>query len=143
MRVVKPIELSSSTQPTLAEFSISRGSPFPLLPDHRPKSASDPLLQLVEHFRSFASSEVADPTAYILGQIGGSASGALAGRRFDTSFATRASPLCRFPFRLRRLLNLQKSAEADWLGAMPPVSSTFYYSHCLGLPHFREYYARC
>jgi len=36
-------------------------------------------------------------------------------KSFQPSFATRASPLCRFPFRLRRLLNLQNSAEADWL----------------------------
>ena len=35
--------------------------------------------------------------------------GARAGRRFDSSFATMASPLCRFPFRLHRLLNLQNS----------------------------------
>jgi hypothetical protein len=35
--------------------------------------------------------------------------------RFEPSFATRASPLCRFPFRLHRVLNLQNSAEADWL----------------------------
>ena len=33
------------------------------------------------------------------------------GRRFDSSFATRASPLCRFPFRLHSLLNLQSSAR--------------------------------
>jgi hypothetical protein len=31
----------------LAELSISRGSPFPLGPDHRPKSSSEPLAQLV------------------------------------------------------------------------------------------------
>ena len=42
---------------------------------------------------------------------GGSASCALTGRRFDSSFATRASPLCRLPFRLHRLLNLQNSAK--------------------------------
>ncbi len=49
----------------LAELPISRGSSFPLLPDHRPKSTSEPFLQLVEHFRCFASSEVADPSAEI------------------------------------------------------------------------------
>src|SRR5882762_6337443 len=49
----------------LAELPISRGSSFPLLPNHRPKSASEPFLQLVEHFRCFASSEVADPSAEI------------------------------------------------------------------------------
>ena len=35
------------------------------------------------------------------------------GRRVDSSFATRASPLDRLPFRLHRLLNLRSSAEAD------------------------------
>src|SRR5690348_7203437 len=50
----------------LAEFPIPCGSSFPLLPDHRPKSSSEPFLQLVEHFRRFASPEVADPSAEIL-----------------------------------------------------------------------------
>jgi len=49
----------------LAELPISCGSPFPLLPDHRPKSTSEPLLQFLEHTRGFASSEVADPSAEI------------------------------------------------------------------------------
>src|SRR5271157_5102029 len=49
-----------------AELAISCGSPFPLFPDHRTKSTSEPLLQLVEHVRGFASSEVADPSAEIL-----------------------------------------------------------------------------
>ncbi len=48
--------------------------------------------------------------------------------RFESRFATRASPLCRFPFRLHRLLNRQNSVEADWLAQCPPMSSTFYYS---------------
>jgi hypothetical protein len=37
------------------------------------------------------------------------------GWRFASSFAARASPLDRLPFRLHRLLNLASSAEADWL----------------------------
>jgi|SRR5215467_890218 len=37
------------------------------------------------------------------------------GRRVDSSFATRASPLDRFPFRLHRLLNRSSSAAADGL----------------------------
>ena len=49
----------------LAELPISRGASFPLLPDQRPKSRSEPFLQLGEHFRCFASSEVADPSAEI------------------------------------------------------------------------------
>jgi hypothetical protein len=54
------------SEAALAELPISRGSPFPLLPDHRPKSASEPFLQLGEHFRCFASSEVTDPSAEIV-----------------------------------------------------------------------------
>ena len=49
----------------LAELPISRGSSFPLLPDHRPKSTAEPFLQLVEHFRCFAAPEIADPSAEI------------------------------------------------------------------------------
>ena len=49
----------------LAEFTISRSSPFPLVPDHRPESESDPLPQVLEHARGFASSEVTDPSAEI------------------------------------------------------------------------------
>ena len=50
----------------LAELPISRGASFPLLPDHRLKSTSEPFLQRGEHFRCFASPEVADPSAEIL-----------------------------------------------------------------------------
>jgi hypothetical protein len=49
----------------LAEPAISRGAPFPLGLNHRPKSSSEPLALLVEHVRSFASSEVTDPPAEI------------------------------------------------------------------------------
>src|SRR5215813_24870 len=34
------------TDAALAEFPVSRGASFPLFPDHRPKSTSDPFLQL-------------------------------------------------------------------------------------------------
>jgi hypothetical protein len=39
--------------------------------------------------------------------------------KFKTSFAAGASPLCRFPFRLHRLLNLQSSTAKliGWRGA--------------------------
>src|SRR5713226_7859515 len=36
----------------LAEFSISCGSSFPLFPDHRPESTSEPLPQFLKHARS-------------------------------------------------------------------------------------------
>src|SRR5580704_8150798 len=49
----------------LAELSISCSSSFPLFPDHRPKPTSEPLLQLAEHVRCFASPKVADPSAEI------------------------------------------------------------------------------
>src|SRR2546422_3852738 len=49
----------------LAELSISCGSSLPLFPDPRPKSASEPFLQLIEHFRCFTSTEIADPSAEI------------------------------------------------------------------------------
>ena len=50
----------------LAELAVSRGSSFPLIPDHRPKSTSEPFPEFVEHFRCFASPKVADPSAEIL-----------------------------------------------------------------------------
>ena len=50
----------------LAELSISCGASLPLFPNHRPKSMSEPFLQLGEHLGCFASSEVTDPSAEIL-----------------------------------------------------------------------------
>ena len=50
----------------LTEFLISRGSPFPLFPDHRPKSTAEPTSQFVEYFRCLASPEIADPSAEVL-----------------------------------------------------------------------------
>jgi hypothetical protein len=70
----------------LAEFSISRGSSFPRFPDHRPKSASEPFLQLVEHFRCFTSSEVADPSAEIFREV-----------MDHTGEADTPRPACEFP----------------------------------------------
>jgi len=49
----------------LAELSISGSSSFPLFPDHRPKSTSEPLRQFLEHARGFASPEITDPSAEI------------------------------------------------------------------------------
>ena len=58
----------------LAEFSISCGSSFPLLPDHRPESTSEPLSQFLEHARGLASPKVADPPAevfcYLMDHLG-------------------------------------------------------------------------
>jgi hypothetical protein len=53
----------------LAELSISWGSSFPLFPDHRPKSTSEPLPQFLKHAWGFASPEVADPSAEIFRYI--------------------------------------------------------------------------
>src|ERR1700688_4858069 len=53
----------------LAELSISCGSSFPLFPDHRPESTSEPLSQFLEHARGFASPEITDPSAEILRYI--------------------------------------------------------------------------
>jgi hypothetical protein len=50
----------------LAELSISCSASFPLFPDHRPKSTSEPLRQFLEHARGLASPKVADPSAEIL-----------------------------------------------------------------------------
>ena len=49
----------------LAELSISCSASFPLFPDHRPKSTSEPLRQFLEHARGFASPEITDPSAEI------------------------------------------------------------------------------
>jgi hypothetical protein len=70
----------------LAELSISCGSSLPLLPDHRPKSASEPFLQLVEHFRCFTALEISDPSAEIFGQVMDHS---------DKAYAPR--PACEFP----------------------------------------------
>jgi len=59
--------------------------------------------------------------------------------RSSRRFATRASPLCRFPFRLHRLRTC-KTQPKRLAGAVPTPDSTCYYSLSrLGLPHFREY----
>jgi hypothetical protein len=50
----------------LAELSISCSASFPLFPDHRPKSTSEPLRQFLEHARGFASPEISDPSAEIV-----------------------------------------------------------------------------
>ncbi len=43
----------------LAEPSSSCGAWFPLLPEHRPNSLSEPVFQLAEHFRGFTWPEIA------------------------------------------------------------------------------------
>ena len=60
---------SCAAMPRLRSSRYLVGPRFHCLQDHRPKSTSEPFLQLVEHFRCFASPKVADPSAEILRDV--------------------------------------------------------------------------
>src|SRR5207249_2407175 len=51
------------------QLRIAGASALPLLPDDRPKAASDPLVKPAQHRRGFADAEVSPPPDQVAGEV--------------------------------------------------------------------------